>query len=108
AKLGAGVSAAGFVSGFTHSFTIPACTETTHHHAHIVIGGTGLDGLLQAVARDTKTSLRAISGTVTRGGVAAAGVRVHATKPDGTYLTRATSDAEGHYTLHVPDGQAVH
>jgi hypothetical protein len=108
AALGSGVSASGFVSGFTHPFTIAACAETVHHHAHLVIGGPGLDGLLEAVARDGGTTLRAISGTVTRGGVPAAGVRVHATKPDGTYLTRATTDAAGHYTLHAPAGQAVH
>lgn len=102
--LGSGVSASGFVSGFTHSFAIPACTTTDHHHAHIVIGGPGLDGLNAAIARDQGETLREITGTVTRAGVAAPGVRVHATLADGTYLTRATSDASGHYALHVPAG----
>ncbi len=108
APLGAGVSAAGFVSGFTKGFTIAACAETVHHHAHIVIGGPGLDLLDAAIARDGGATLRTITGTVTRGDVPTAGVRVHATLPDGTYVTRTTSDAAGAYTLHVPAGQAVH
>jgi hypothetical protein len=106
APLGSGVSASGFVSGFTKSFTIAACSETTHTHAHIVIGGPGLDGLVAAVARDHGDTLRTITGTVTRAGAPAPGVRVHATA-GATYLTRATTDAAGHYALHVPAG-AVH
>ncbi len=102
--LGSGVSASGYVSGFTHSYPIPACSASEHAHAHIVIGGPGLDGLVQAVARDRGETLREVTGTVTRNGAAAAGVRLHATSADGKYLTRATTDASGHYALHVPAG----
>jgi hypothetical protein len=82
----------------------------------IVIGGRGLDGLQQALARDAGRNLREIRGTVTDGaGRPAEGVRVHATGAMRTVgmasfregLTRATTDATGAFTLHVPADQAV-
>jgi hypothetical protein len=107
-ELGAGISASGFVSKFTDGYTIARCAETTVTHARLTIGGPGLDGLLQAVARADGATLRAISGTVTDGaGEPAAGVSVHATREDGGYLTRARTDAAGAYTVHVPAGAAV-
>jgi len=82
----------------------------------IVIGGRGLDGLQQAFARDAGRSLREIRGTVTdAAGMPAEGVRVHATGAmrmvgTATYreeVTRATTDAMGAFTLHVPMDMAV-
>jgi hypothetical protein len=49
-----------------------------------------------------------ITGTVENAdGTPAAGVRVHATRPDGGYLTRALTGADGSYALHVPAGGEI-
>jgi len=101
--LRAGVSESGFTSNFAGSFTIAACGETRRHHARITIGGPGLDGLVQAVARTGGESLREITGTVRDAtGAPAAGVRIHAETDGGDYLTRALSGEDGSYSLHVP------
>jgi len=102
--LGSSLSASGFLGAFSTGFTIPACGTTQRVHAQLVIGGPGLDGIQGAVARTLGHDQRTITGTVTRGGVAAPGVRVHAVDVTGleTYLTRTTTDASGAFTLHVP------
>ncbi len=106
--LTAAVSQSGFTSNFTDGFDIAACGETQHHHARLIVGGPGLDPLLQAVARTQGETQRAISGVVRdSSGAPAAGVRVHAEDMDGGYITRAMSGADGGYTLHVPAGKAV-
>lgn len=82
---------------------LEGCAETRLHLARVVVGGPGLDGLLEAVAREGGATLRAITGVVTTAtGAPAEGVHVHATRTDGAYLTRATTDAAGAFTLHVP------
>ncbi len=102
--LGSSLSASGFLGAFTPGFTIGKCGTTERLHAQLVIGGPGLDGITAAIARTRGDAQREITGTVTRGGVPAPGVRVHAVDVTGmeAYLTRATSDAAGHYDLHVP------
>jgi hypothetical protein len=106
--LGAGISAAGFVSKFTSGYSIARCAETRVPHARLIIGGPGLGGVLAAKAREDGVSLRTISGTVKDGaGAPAAGVSVHATDGNGGYLTRATSDAQGRYAVQVAGGQAT-
>jgi len=101
------LSVSGFLGAFTTGYNLPACGTTDRIHASIVIGGPGLDGIEAAVARETGVAQRTITGTVTRGGVPAGGVRVHAS--DGTtYLTRATTAADGTFTLHVPAAANVH
>ncbi len=103
-----GVSVSGFVSRFTAGYDIAACAETRRHHARITIGGRGLDGLVEAMARREAAPLRAVTGTVRdAAGAPAAGVRVHARLPGGQHLTRATTDATGAFTLHVPAGDEV-
>lgn len=96
----------GFVSP---SFRLPACEQTRRHFARVVVSRPGLDAMVQTLARVQNTRLREIRGTVVEsGGAPAAGVRVHATSMDGnTYLTRATTNTNGEFVLHVPDGQAV-
>ena len=108
-KLGSALAVSGFLGAFTPGFTIGACTTTDRLHAQLVIGGPGLDGIVGAVARTRGETQREITGTITRGGVAAAGVRVHAidTTAMDAYLTRTTTDASGHYTLHVPMDASV-
>ncbi len=104
-RLGGGIAESGFASNFCDGWDIEPCTQTRVHHSRITIGGPGLDPLLEAVARVHGDSLREVSGTVLDGaGEPAAGVRVHAENQDGDYLTRATTDADGHYALHTdPD-----
>lgn len=107
-ELRAAVAASGFISNFAGSFTIEPCARTTRHHARLTIGGPGLDGLRQAVARSQGETLRALTGTVTNADATPAeGVRVHVEATDGSYLTRARTDATGAYAVHVPGGQDV-
>ena len=99
------IAVSGFLGSFQQGFTIPACSTTDRVHAQLVIGGPGLDGIQAAVARMQGTPERTITGTVTRGGVPAEGVRVHATNSaycNNAYITRATTDANGQFTLNVP------
>ena len=108
AVLGEGIGASGFLAKFTDGFTIAPCGETRRLHARVTIGGPGLDGLQQAMAREQGHALREISGNVRdAAGQPAAGVRVHAERASGGYLTRVTTDLAGHYALHVPADAAV-
>jgi hypothetical protein len=98
--LGSSLSASGFVGAFSSGFTIPACGTVEQLHARIAIG-KGLDGALVAAEALAGTELREIHGTVMRGRVGVPFAHVHA--HDGaSYLTRATTDATGAFTLHVP------
>ena len=102
-----GIAVSGFAANLGAGFPIAECGETVRHHARLTIGGPGVDGMVQTLSAIDETELREITGTVTTAtGAAAAGIRVHATLADGTYLTRATTDATGAYRLHVPAASA--
>ena len=106
--LGGGIAASGFLANFVDGFTIDACAQTRRLHERLYVGGPGLDNLRQSIARSRGDALREISGTVTdASGAPAPGVRVHAESDSGDYITRAMSDADGGYSLHVAEGQAV-
>jgi hypothetical protein len=108
--LGSGISVSGFVSSFNTGYSLPACTTSERLHAQLVIGGPGLDGVNAAVARTLGQDQRAITGVVTRAGVPAEGVRVHAidvATGSDEYVTRATTDATGAFTLHVPTAAVI-
>ena len=101
--LGTAISVSGFLGSFTPGYEIPACGTLDRLHAKMIIGGPGLDGVAAAAARTLGIEQREIAGTVTRGGVPAPGVRVHAIDTVGEkYLTRTTTDETGAYRLHVP------
>ncbi|MEZ4366094.1 MAG: CehA/McbA family metallohydrolase [Kofleriaceae bacterium] len=103
-----GLGVSGFLGAFTDGLTVPACDTLSRAHARLVIGsGDGVDGVVAAVGRVTGAPTRQIGGVVRRAGVPAAGVRVHAVDADGAYLTRAVTDAEGAFSLHVPVGVEV-
>jgi hypothetical protein len=104
---GSSLSVSGFVGAFAQGFALPACTATERLHARIVIGGPGLDGIVDAVARTRGEPQREVRGVVTRDGLPQAGVRVHALDGAGGYLTRATTDATGAYALHVPAAATI-
>lgn len=105
--LGSGIAQSGFVGAFTDEFELAACGETERHHARILIGGPGLDGLEQARARLEGRTLRTITGTVTDGAAPLAGANVHAVDAAGAHLTRVKTDETGAFTLHVPESAAV-
>lgn len=105
--LGTSLATSGFLGAFSPGFTMPACTRIERLHAKIAIGGPGLDGAVVAAASARGDSLRAVTGTVTRGAVTLPHVHVHALDASGHYLTRAVTDADGNFTLHVPFGADV-
>ena len=102
------ISTSGFDSFTAPPINLPPCAQTRVHVARIVAGGPGLDGLNEALARTASQRLRAVSGTVLSGGAPLADARVHATSMDGArYLSRALTDAQGRYTIHVPEATPV-
>lgn len=100
--LGGSLSQSGFLGAFGPGFEMPACGTLERLHARLVIGGPGLDGVQVAAARTLGEAQRAITGQVTRGGAAVAGIHVHAVGAGATYYTRALTDARGGFTVHVP------
>lgn len=105
--LGSGLSISGFVSFFTPGVVLPACRETRRHHARVVLGGPGVDGLVRAVAETEGASVRTVTGVVRdASGEPASGVWV-LVESDGGFVTRARSGAEGRYAVTVPEGSAV-
>jgi hypothetical protein len=108
APFGTSLSVSGFVGSFSAGFDMPACGQLDRLHGQIVIGGRGVDGAQAAVARLRGDAQRVITGTVTRTGSGpAAGISVHAIDSADNYLTRATTDGSGQFTLHVPAAAAV-
>ncbi|MBK7195863.1 MAG: CehA/McbA family metallohydrolase [Myxococcales bacterium] len=101
--IGSAIAVSGFIGGVTPGFRLPACAAFDRVHASLIIGGPGLDGLVAAVAGERAQAVRAITGTVTRGTAAAAGVHVHAVDAaTDTYYSRTTTAADGSFTIHVP------
>lgn len=82
---------------------LAACAQSTTDYLDVVVGGPGIDGLLEAKrANYGEPAWHAVSGVVKeQNGGPLAGAIVHATTAAG-YLTRATTDANGNYTIHVP------
>ncbi|MGN6103847.1 MAG: CehA/McbA family metallohydrolase [Kofleriaceae bacterium] len=106
-RLGTSLSVSGFLGAFSDGFTMPACGALERLHAKIIIGGPGVDGIQGAAARTLGVAQRAVTGTVRRAGAPVAGVHVHAVGPAGGYFSRATTDANGGFTLHVPENEQV-
>ncbi|TNF64168.1 MAG: carboxypeptidase regulatory-like domain-containing protein [Deltaproteobacteria bacterium] len=80
------------------------------HLMRMHVGGPGIDGLLETIARTKEEPTRTITGTVRHAdGTAADGVRVHAETTDAepVYLTRSTTKADGAYSVTVPERQEV-
>lgn len=107
--LGSSLAQSGFIGALSDGYMLTGCGLTTRAHARIAIGGPGLDGLTEALARTDGVALRTITGTVT-GIPAGSRARVHAVEPgaaDGGYRSRATVGADGRFVVHVPAGAAV-
>ncbi|HVK87214.1 MAG TPA: CehA/McbA family metallohydrolase [Kofleriaceae bacterium] len=106
-SLGTSLATSGFVGAFSPGFAMPNCQRTQRLHARIAIG-RGLDGAVVAAASARGEQLREITGTVTRaGGELVQGAHVHAHDAAGKYFTRALTDANGAFTLHVPEDADV-
>jgi hypothetical protein len=103
-----GINASGFMSVFTGGFILKACGETERHYARLTVGGPGLDGLVEALARTDGSPLRAIAvQAIESTGRPVEGARVHATSQTLGYLTRCTTGVTGGCTVHVPAGEPV-
>ncbi len=98
------------VSGF-RLFTLKglganACEKKTVDYLELSTGAPGIDGLLEAERRVyAEPAWREVKGTLTEeGGGPLAGAWIHALSPDGKYLTRTQTNANGELVLHVPNG----
>jgi hypothetical protein len=89
---------------FSSGATMDACQPVAFDYLQLITATPGIDAVREAVRRvDNAPAWRAVTGHVRDGaGAAIAGAFVHATLSDGTYLTRATTSADGSYTVHVP------
>jgi hypothetical protein len=106
--LGTSLSVSGFLGAFSPGFTMTACSRFWRLHAKIAIGSApGLDGAVLAAANTMETPMRAVTGSVTRGKVSIPSVHVHALDAQGNYLSRAVTNPDGTFTLHVPIGADV-
>ena len=91
---------------FTSSGAVmEACQPVSFDYVELVTASPGIDALIQAMRRvDGELEWRAVSGKVTDAGSAAvADAFVHATRMDGSYVSRARTGADGSYVLHLPD-----
>lgn len=87
------------------NITMPACTVHREDTARIHIGGRGLDGLRAAMARtDGETRREVVVDVQYDDGMPASGARVHVEAADGSYVTRARVEANGHAVVTLPDG----
>ena len=109
AKLTVGIGVSGFQLFTAPGPTIPSCATQTLDYADITVGSPGIDGLLEAKRRAAgEAAWKEVKGDVHEaGGGAIAGAFVHATAADGSYLSRATTGADGTFTIHVPDGASL-
>ncbi|HEX2574264.1 MAG TPA: CehA/McbA family metallohydrolase [Polyangia bacterium] len=98
------ISISGLQLYLSRGLTLDACATTTRDYAEVIPALSGIDGLLAAVRRvDGDTSWRTVTGRVeSSDGSSPAGALVHATRMDGSYLTRARVQADGSFTLHAP------
>ncbi len=101
-QLGGGLEISGFVSFFTRGITVGACADFERHHARIVIGGPGVDGVTRALRETLSEPGRVVDGVVRdASGDPAGGVWVLA-EDDAGFVSRTLTDAEGRYSVGAP------
>lgn len=88
--------------------SIEKCAKKTVDYLEFTSAPGGLDGVLEAKrAAYGEAAWREVKGTVKEtDGTLVPGALVHATAPGGKYLTRALTNPDGTYTIHVPPGPA--
>ena len=97
----------GFKLFVSSGATIKGCEKKTFDYVELVGGGPNIDGLLQAKRRAFgEPEGRELKGVLKEdvSGTPLANAWVHAQSPDGKYLTRVKTDANGAYVMHVPAG----
>lgn len=89
------------------SFLLPACEETSFDIGRFVISGGDASALESAIRRvQGEASLPSITGSVTDiNGAPLENIRVHATDPDGAYLSMGRTDIEGRYRIDLSPGE---
>ncbi|HSO38208.1 MAG TPA: CehA/McbA family metallohydrolase [Labilithrix sp.] len=96
------------ISGFQlyslKGLALDACATKTVDYAEMMVGGPGIDGLLEVKrAALGEPAWREVKGVLKEpDGVVLPGALVHATAADGRYLSRTVTDAAGAYVLHLP------
>ncbi len=107
-KLEPGLEISGFQIFNGPGFAIDACSSKTVDYVELYTGRS-LDAVLESKRRATsEPAWREVKGTLTETGAGPiAGAHVHATSPDGKYLTRALTNDKGEFVLHVPQGPAL-
>jgi hypothetical protein len=107
----AGINIGGFSIFNGEGQQVEPCTLSMIDDHSIVVGepGRGIDGVAEVVRRSTgKPAWREITGTVSDAAAAPiAGAYVHVLAEDGSYLSRAKTDATGAFTVHAPDGSVT-
>ncbi len=105
-----GISQSGFELFGGEGIVTPACAAQVSERFEIVIGEPtgGLDSLLEVARRaNGAAAWSPLTGRVTDDtGSPVEGAYVHVTGAGG-YLTRAITDAQGNYTVHVPSEGAT-
>jgi hypothetical protein len=83
--------------------SVRGCETNRIHLGTMVLGGPGLNGLQEALARHRGETVRTITGTVTEAdGSVASNVRVHVQRSDGRHFTRVTPGADGSFEVSAP------
>ncbi len=99
--LGGGLEVSGFFSNFSRGVVARACTENRVHHARVVIGGPGVNGLVRAVLESEGVATREVSGTVRdASGDPAPDVWVLA-RDAGGFVSRTRTGSDGTYALSL-------
>lgn len=102
------IGRSGAVIGRGSGLEVKGCSPLTVDYLEYVVGGEHSDGLGEVLRRTLKQpAWRAVSGTVTDGnGAKVAGAWVHALSAKNEYLGRTLSDAQGNFTIHLPNDVA--
>lgn len=104
-----GFEQSGFEMFWGDGFIADACAVTHKPRFQIVAGGPDYDGLREAIRRSGgETPWREVTGTLTDAfGAPVGDAWIHGLDTAGTEITRARTDAAGHFTVHGPPGQAI-
>lgn len=102
------IGRSGAVIGRGSGLEVKGCSPLSVDYLEFVVGGPHSDGLGEVLRRVQKQpAWRTVSGTVTDGsGAKIAGAWVHALSSKDDYLGRTLSDAQGNYTIHLPNEAA--
>jgi hypothetical protein len=109
ADLSYGIDQSGFQLFWGKGFQADACAVSHIDRLSIIVGGPDYDGLREAIRRSEGAApWREIQGKLEDAkGAPVADAWIHGLSPEGDYLTRTRSAADGSFTLHAPPSQAI-